>query len=254
MPRSKFTGYFFDMNPIYDATEHPEQPYARRIVVSDVHGCLHEFRELIENHVRLEITTDLLILNGDLIDRGPDSLGVLEYVLELQRTGYHVLPVLGNHEAWVRDLHDQQRWESLRLMAARYRSSSLLTAVTGQLLPEVRTFIDGCYRFVRFPDWYCVHAGFNFQNPDPEYDPFSDEDALYWMRDFTATPEQTGGRRVVIGHTPRRLLELIENLNQLKTGAAWVVNIDTGCVFGRQLSALNLDTLEHWQVSRHQPT
>jgi hypothetical protein len=168
--------------------------------------------------------------------------------MHLQRDGYQVLTTLGNHEAWIRDLHDQQKWEHLRLMATRYRSLSLLNSVTGQLLPEVRTFIEGCYRFIRFDDWYCVHAGFNFTT---DAYPFTDEDALYWMRDFACTPEQTGGRRVVIGHTPRRLIDLIENLHRLETGATCVVNIDTGCVFGRELSALDLNTLKYWHVSRH---
>ncbi|PIQ25311.1 hypothetical protein COW36_19725 [bacterium (Candidatus Blackallbacteria) CG17_big_fil_post_rev_8_21_14_2_50_48_46] len=66
------------------------------ILIGDVHGCLDELRLLWS---RLPLTKETrIIFLGDLIDRGPDSVGVLEFVEE-QSTRYPFLTLLlGNHE------------------------------------------------------------------------------------------------------------------------------------------------------------
>lgn len=67
----------------------------RHIIIGDVHGCIEELNELLE---RLELRlSDRLIFVGDLIDKGPDSLGVLRRVRALREV-YDVEIVLGNHE------------------------------------------------------------------------------------------------------------------------------------------------------------
>jgi hypothetical protein len=65
----------------------------RTVVIGDVHGTLYEFQELL-NLVDYKSPHVKIILLGDLIDRGPDSAGVVKLARELD------LPcVLGNHEA-----------------------------------------------------------------------------------------------------------------------------------------------------------
>ena len=69
----------------------------RKIAVSDIHGCLKTFKALIEHQVEFTKKDELYLL-GDYIDRGPDSKGVLDYVMNLQEAGYKVFCVKGNHE------------------------------------------------------------------------------------------------------------------------------------------------------------
>lgn len=73
----------------------------RVFVFSDIHGCLDELKELVE--VAEVRDQDKLIFNGDIIDKGPDTPGVVRYIRELPNP--KVL-VLGNHEErflrWVR--------------------------------------------------------------------------------------------------------------------------------------------------------
>ena len=64
----------------------------RDIVVGDIHGCLEEFDEL-RQAVQYDPGNDRLVLVGDLIDRGPDSVGVVRRARELR-----VECVQGNHE------------------------------------------------------------------------------------------------------------------------------------------------------------
>lgn len=64
----------------------------RIFVVGDVHGCLQEFDALLSN-INYNATTDKLILMGDMVAKGPDSLGVVRRAKELG-----ALCVRGNHE------------------------------------------------------------------------------------------------------------------------------------------------------------
>jgi hypothetical protein len=64
----------------------------RTIVIGDVHGCLVEFNNLLEK-LNYNPNEDRVILVGDLIDRGPDSKGVLKRVRQLK-----LECVMGNHE------------------------------------------------------------------------------------------------------------------------------------------------------------
>ena len=75
----------------------------RIYAIGDVHGSYKELRSvlgLIENHVEKlpKAASTHIILLGDLIDRGPDSAKVLEYLYKLQRQTKNVVVLMGNHE------------------------------------------------------------------------------------------------------------------------------------------------------------
>jgi len=69
----------------------------RTIIVGDVHGCIDELRDLLRP---LGLGAgDRLVFVGDMVDRGPDSLAVVQYVRELKDTHrYAVEVVMGNHD------------------------------------------------------------------------------------------------------------------------------------------------------------
>src|ERR1700704_4140167 len=77
-------------------------PMGRTVIVGDVHGCREELELLLE---RVGFTTgDRLVFVGDLIARGPDSLGVLDVA---RRTG--AIVVRGNHEEKLLAWRDARR-------------------------------------------------------------------------------------------------------------------------------------------------
>src|SRR3954465_8938650 len=73
----------------------------RTFVISDIHGNNELFREAL-NEVGFK-KEDKLILLGDLIDRGIDSKGVLDSVIQLLESGSNVVCLMGNHEQMLLD-------------------------------------------------------------------------------------------------------------------------------------------------------
>jgi hypothetical protein len=71
----------------------------RTICIGDVHGCLEELQSLIAS-LKLR-PGDRLIFVGDLVDRGPDSIGVIRYVKALMANHPGSFCVAGNHESKV---------------------------------------------------------------------------------------------------------------------------------------------------------
>nr|WP_276314434.1 metallophosphoesterase family protein [Paenibacillus xylanexedens] len=68
----------------------------RKLVVSDIHGCLDEFN-LILNKNKYDSTNDQLILLGDYVDRGMKSKQVIEQIIKL-KFDHDVVALKGNHD------------------------------------------------------------------------------------------------------------------------------------------------------------
>src|SRR5271157_51566 len=64
----------------------------RTVLIGDIHGCLDEFEELLRT-ISYSKNSDRVILLGDLIDRGPDSVGVVRKAREMD-----LECVMGNHD------------------------------------------------------------------------------------------------------------------------------------------------------------
>lgn len=72
---------------------------SRKIIIGDVHGCDVELRWLLRSLQPFDIT-DTVVFLGDLIDKGPDTPGVVKQVRELASLGGQptVIALMGNHE------------------------------------------------------------------------------------------------------------------------------------------------------------
>ncbi len=65
--------------------------------IGDIHGCLAKVLRLLDV-LHYDPTADRLIFLGDYIDRGPDSKGVLDLMLQLQQDNPSNVFLMGNHE------------------------------------------------------------------------------------------------------------------------------------------------------------
>jgi serine/threonine protein phosphatase 1 len=208
----------------------------RIIVVGDIHGCLHEFAELLERVAWRP--GDRLVLLGDLINRGPDSPGVVDLAL-----AHHAISVLGNHEA--------------RLLAyRRSRDPDLLKDDDAQtfaaLRPEHWAYLEKMPLTYEEPTYnlVCVHGGF-LPNEAWRRQPASTVtriqviDAEGRPRKRAECPEGrlwadcwSGPPFVLYGHTPR------PDIYRLK----WSAGLDTACVLGGHLTAYLLPERRFVQV------
>ena len=70
---------------------------SRIFCIGDIHGCSNTLDDLLVNIIKLK-KTDHLVFVGDYIDRGPDSKGVIDIILNLEKKEYKTTCLLGNHE------------------------------------------------------------------------------------------------------------------------------------------------------------
>jgi len=217
-----------------------------RYAISDIHGCAKTFRHLVKEVLQLKPADELFLL-GDYIDRGPDSKGVIDFILELKRDGYKVRTLSGNHEAMMLDaLEDEQFLLHWEMNGGRQTLVSFGVAALQDIPQSYWVFLQHLEYYIKLDDYLLVHAGFNFRAENP----FADIDSMLWIRDFPVDQAHLGQRKIVHGHTPTPVQKIAQNIDN----NAQVINIDGGCVYkGRMpglgyLTALNLDTLKFYSV------
>lgn len=215
-----------------------------RYATTDLHGCLHSFRHLVEEKLRLTPADTLYVL-GDFVNKGPDSRGVLDYLMQLPAAGYQVHCLLGNH-----DLELLEAARNHRPMAswAAPADSGLTLGSFGVAQPAdipepYLRWIEALPLSLELPDFVLVHAGFNFRLPPEEMR--QDQHAMLNIKDFVFDASRLRGKRLLHGHNPKP----VEHLQQQIAKRSGALDLDTGCVYRhnpelRHLAALNLDTWE----------
>jgi hypothetical protein len=209
---------------------HALLPGSRTLFVGDVHGCADELRTLLDQvHFG---SGDTLVLVGDLIARGPDSLGVLQIARE---TG--ALFVRGNHEERLLNILDG---------SFKAKPGSPHAVLAERLSVTDRTLLEHAPLTLAFAEHnvLVVHAGLR---PELPLHAQSSEDLLTLrtlrtnVQTSTHSEQETlalwgeyyrGPDHVIFGHHAVAGLQL----HPFATG------LDTGCVYGGRLTALILDT------------
>jgi serine/threonine protein phosphatase 1 len=235
--------------------------------IGDVHGHCRELQRLI-----LAIHADMatypahtrfrLVLIGDLIDRGPDSRGVIDEVIALQGEAkrscgrLEVIAIRGNHEDTVLDILDGraariERWypdtlgygggaSFLRSYGApEMRFEEVPAAVHGWVSPEHIAFLEAMPLYLDTGAYLFVHAGIR---PGYALHQQSTFDLLHIRKDFLNFNGDFG-RIVVHGHTPHRQPQIRPSLARPNR-----INIDTGCGYGVLLTCAVLEP--HWNPAR----
>ncbi|WBQ02795.1 polynucleotide kinase-phosphatase [Kribbella sp. CA-293567] len=228
-------------------------------IVGDIHGCRAELEELLSS-LGYAITRDdfgravdavhparRAIFVGDLVDRGPDTPGVLRLVMGMVAAG-HAYCVTGNHED---KLLRSMRGKKVRINHGLAESLEQLGAESEEFRAEVATFMDGLISHYVFDQGNLVvsHAGLVermhgrtsgrvrsfclYGETTGETDEFGLPLRHPWANEYR------GRAMVVYGHTPTPEPEWINN----------TICLDTGCVFGGSLTALRYPERELVQVA-----
>ena len=214
-----------------------------RYALTDIHGCLLTLRELLEKRLSLRPADELYFL-GDYVNKGPDSRGVLDYLMALPAQGYRVVCLRGNHDQELLDAAEgraDQTWltDQERLLTLRSFGISHPQELPTQYLRWLR---DLPHQF-DIEGWTLVHAGYDFRQP--AIDMRRGWHTMLNTKEFVFDASRLEGRRLVHGHVPTPYTEVQRRL----AGQPGAVCLDTGGVYRhnpelRHLAAFNLDTDE----------
>lgn len=219
----------------------------RTIAIGDIHGCSTALDALIEAiRPRRE---DVIVALGDFINRGADSRGVLDRLIDLGRR-CRLIPILGNHDQMLLDARANRRpteWlpgygPMLQFLEiggyatldsyGRGRDLSLIP-------DEHYEFLESCLDYHETDTHIFVHANYFPDIPMAE----QPVGMLRWesLRQTTPGPHDSG-KTVIVGHTSQKSGEILD--------LGHLICIDTYCHGGGWLTGLDVDSGEVWQADR----
>lgn len=219
--------------------------------IGDIHGCLDELRALhdliaVDAAERMQggVRPVTLVYVGDYIDRGPDSRGVIDALLQPPPiTGADRIFLKGNHEEamlnFLQSPEEAAGWldfggfETLASYGVQQRGGGavwrmrLAEAMALQLPPDHKLFFDGLLSSWSYGEYGFVHAGVR---PGRPWEAQMPEDLL-WIREPFLSSRARFEKRIVHGHTICTEPEV----------RAHRIGIDTGAYYSGILTAIVLD-------------
>ncbi len=228
----------------------------RLYAIGDIHGRRDLLDALLkqidaDDRSRTPAKTTLVIL-GDLMDRGADSRGVIELLMQLQAASDRIVFLAGNHEELM-----IRTWEGERQIAATFNRAGgketlmsygvsaetydgwdlgEMTEQLGRLVPADHiSFLKGFRDWYKAGDYLFVHAGIR---PGIDIEDQTSED-LRWIRGGFLDSNEDFGVMVIHGHTITKSVD--ERANR--------IGIDTGAYGSGVLTAIGLEGTERWFLS-----
>ena len=208
--------------------------FKRVWAISDVHGNHDLLKSLIENSIRFDPRTDLLILLGDYIDRSDESKEVVSYLSELRKANPdNVVLLMGNHEEMAfkyftlgknpteTELLEANMWlanggtETIKSFGSEQEAKRVLMPFIQSLLP-----------FYETDTHIFVHGGIRHDCSDIT----TDLSEILWYRPDHCAPYN--GKVQIVGHT------ICQDVCQIGS----VCFIDTGAFYHGKLSALEVNS------------
>lgn len=222
----------------------------RTLIFGDVHGCLYELRELINRFKPQK--DDLVISAGDLIDKGPDPQGVLQFA-----AGLGMLTVMGNHDEKLRRFI-KYMWANKPERAAKIKRADELYKLYSDIPAWVQQYVVDMPTYYRDPSGFCVvHGGIEPVCQKMPYEPKESktlakaERGALWTTKWVRYIRQETGRMIPMGDEGPED-PFWADIYDGRFGTAYfghqpfinaeppkfkhAVALDTGCVFGGHLT------------------
>jgi serine/threonine protein phosphatase 1 len=227
----------------------------RVYAIGDIHGRLDLLDRLLamideDDDARGAARTELIFL-GDLVDRGPDSVGVIERLMAL-RDRRPVRYLIGNHEevflrAVAGDLRalrflvrigGRETLFSYGISETEYRDLDydvLLALLREKVPPAHVAFLSAFETWIEVGDYLFVHAGIR---PGVAVEDQKTSD-LCWIREDFLRHRDSFGKMVVHGHS------ITEDIDERPNR----IGIDTGAFASGRLTAIGLERDQRWYLS-----
>jgi len=229
----------------------------RVYAIGDIHGRLDLLDTLLariadDDRTRGNDVDTRYVFLGDLVDRGPDSRGVVQRLLDFSKSGANASFLMGNHEeVFLRAMAGDHR--ALRFLIRiggretllsygvteeDYRAldfDGLAVLAAEKVPPEHLAFLAGFEKWVALGDYLFVHAGLK---PGVTLEEQANSD-LCWIRDDFLQHRDSFGHLVVHGHSITEEVDIRSNR----------IGIDTGAFATGRLTAIGLEGEERWFLS-----
>ncbi|WP_166417195.1 metallophosphoesterase [Cochlodiniinecator piscidefendens] len=229
----------------------------RIYAIGDIHGHLDKLKlahDLIAKDKSITNSPDALIVHiGDLVDRGPESAGVISHLSQGQSQGAPWIVLKGNHdrmfEGFLKDpsyqdpvLRTDLTWLHERLggittlksygvlAPAQYDLQELHAEALVKVPQEHLTYLENLPTSFQIDGLFFAHAGVKPGRMFSE----QTEDDLLWIRKEFLEDMRDHGALIVHGHTP---IDAATNYGNR-------VNIDGGAAFGRALYPIVIEGQE----------
>lgn len=222
----------------------------RTLIISDIHGELKLFNKLL-GKINYNPDKDKLILLGDYIDRGPDSKGVLNRVMELKKQG--AIVIRGNHDEMMLTAVDdkpdaRKRWERAGALSTL---KSYDSSINSMELPETDEFKEHV-SFIREMDYFYEQDNYIFVHAGVRPDILFEENkpsTFLWIRE-QFYEKYSEYKTVVFGHTP------VSNIRGKKDYSVYfgennIIGIDGAATYGGQLNCLELPGRKTYHVKNN---
>ncbi len=228
-------------------------------IVGDVHGCVAELNLLIKKMDLAQDTT--VVFAGDLVDKGPDSAGVVRTVRELSEQ-VTVKLVKGNHE----EKHERFRRHEHRISQEGgtnpIKKADELRAVAKNLTGEDVAFLEQAVLYYKIPEHgaLVVHAGMpqwvkalpdlskrfsRRYNEMLRLRAFDKNGRFLTLEDYAALSDKDRENSFWARHYDGRFGHIYFGHEPFMSGVARFENatgLDTGCCFGGSLTAVEIST------------
>ncbi len=210
----------------------------RIIAIGDIHGYSRPLASLL-NAIQPR-PDDTIVTLGDYVDRGPDSRGVIEMLLALERH-CRLVPILGNHDEMMRDIAGGQSafFDNWLNYGGTATLASYDCADPSRIPPTHLDFLARCRDYYETERHFFVHGNYWPTLPLSQHRALE----LRWesLRQRIPGPH-VSGKIAVLGHTAQKNGEILD-LGYLKC-------IDTYCYGGGWLTALDVADGTVWQADQ----
>jgi len=234
----------------------------RSYAIGDSHGHLGHLREvhrrIAADRARVGDEAAPVVHLGDYVDRGPDSCGVLEFLLRGRAEGQPWVLLKGNHDRMMTlflhapaerdprrpDLHwlgdrigGRETLASYGVDVSFARPVEEIHAEARRKVPQAHVaLLEGLLPSYRRAGVFFCHAGIRPGLPLAE----QDEDDLVWIRGEFHDDRRDHGALIVHGHTP------VEKVTHYGNR----LNLDTGAAYGGPVSAVVIEGQEVFQLTQ----
>ncbi len=206
----------------------------RILAIGDIHGCLTALDTLLD-FIELK-PEDTLIFLGDYVDRGPDSRGVLNRLIELSARPNTIF-LRGNHDLWMERAREDRQWFTSWLSRGVGGLETLGSYGSfAEIPPSHWEFLDKLAEYYETETEIFVHGAVDADLELAE----QHQQTLLWERVDDQAPHFSG-KRVICGHTSQQ--------NGVPLDISHAVCIDTFCCGGGWLSALDVAANRVWQAN-----